>query len=60
MTVLVTQLSEVVNKDLNFSGQFKIVSASQQGSVLILNEWRQAGADSVLSAQVNRIGYNQI
>ncbi|MBA3536486.1 MAG: Tol-Pal system beta propeller repeat protein TolB [Tatlockia sp.] len=52
------QLSEVVNQDLNFSGQFKIISAPQQGSTT-LNTWRQAGADSVLSAQVNRLGDNR-
>jgi TolB protein len=52
------QLSEVVNHDLNFSGQFKLISAPQQGPVP-LNAWRQAGADSVLSAQVNRIGDNR-
>ncbi|WP_044011859.1 Tol-Pal system beta propeller repeat protein TolB [Legionella massiliensis] len=52
------QLSEVVNNDLNLSGQFKIVSAPQQGPVPV-SAWRQAGADSVLSAQVSRIGYNR-
>ncbi|MBA2711130.1 MAG: Tol-Pal system beta propeller repeat protein TolB [Tatlockia sp.] len=52
------QLAEIVNNDLNFSGQFKIVSAPQQGPIPLF-AWRQAGADSLLSAQVNRIGYNQ-
>jgi TolB protein len=52
------QINEVVNHDLNFSGQFRIVSAPQQGAVPV-SAWRQAGADSVLSAQVSQIGYNR-
>ncbi|MBA2650655.1 MAG: Tol-Pal system beta propeller repeat protein TolB [Tatlockia sp.] len=52
------QLAQVVNNDLNFSGQFKILPAPQQGAVP-LSLWRQAGADSVLSGQVSRIGYNR-
>jgi len=52
------QLSEIVNGDIRFSGQFKIISAPQ-GRPLALSVWREAGADSVLSGQVTRIGYNR-
>ncbi|MBA2656887.1 MAG: Tol-Pal system beta propeller repeat protein TolB [Tatlockia sp.] len=51
------QLAEVINNDLKFSGQFRILMPPQQGAVLYA--WRQAGADSVLSGQVSRIGYNR-
>ncbi|KTD36687.1 TolB protein [Legionella nautarum] len=52
------QLSEVVNADFRFSGQFKIIPAPQ-GRPLAVSVWRDAGADSVLSGQVTRIGYNR-
>lgn len=55
------QLFEVVNNDLGFSGQFKIIPAPQgmQGGQPPVSIWRQAGADSVLSGRVSRIGYNR-
>jgi TolB protein len=52
------QLSEVVNADFRFSGQFKIIPAPQ-GRPLAVSVWREAGADSVLSGKVTRIGYNR-
>nr|WP_302473945.1 Tol-Pal system beta propeller repeat protein TolB [Legionella sp. PL877] len=54
------QLSSVINKDLHFSGQFKLVPIPQSyDNQPSINAWRQAGADSVLSGRVNKIGYNR-
>lgn len=51
------EVAQVVENDLNFSGQFKIVSgpqgSSSQSSVQTL---RQLGADSVVEGQVTRVG----
>jgi TolB protein len=55
------QLTGVVQNDLNFSGQFKIISVPEgmRDRQTVTSVWRQAGADSVLSGQVNKIGYNR-
>lgn len=50
------QLTEIVNNDLNFSGQFKIIPGQQ--NPISIAAWRQAGADSVLSGRVSKTGYN--
>lgn len=51
------QLTGVVESDLQFSGQFKLIPAVHPGadarSEIAL--WRQAGADSVLTGQVSRV-----
>jgi TolB protein len=51
------QISQIIEHDLNFSGQFKIVSGSQgpnsRSSVSIL---KQLGADSVLTGRVSQVG----
>lgn len=51
-------LTEVMQHDFNFSGQFRVVPSIQSGysgqEALLL--WRQAGADSVLQGQVMPIG----
>lgn len=52
------QLASVVNNDLGFSGQFKVIN-TPQGEQPGIYSWRQAGADSVLSGRVNRIGSNR-
>lgn len=52
------QLAAIVNNDLRFSGQFKIIPGPQSGQ-LSVSAWRQAGADSVLSGKVTKIGYNR-
>ncbi|KTD23507.1 TolB protein [Legionella maceachernii] len=52
------QLTDVINADFRFSGQFKIIPAPQ-GRPLAVSVWREAGADSVLSGQITRIGYNR-
>lgn len=52
------KLTDVINGDFRFSGQFKIIPAPQ-GRPLAISVWREAGADSVLSGQVTRIGYNR-
>ncbi|WED44655.1 Tol-Pal system beta propeller repeat protein TolB [Legionella cardiaca] len=52
------QMSGIVNNDLQFSGQFKIIAAPGFETPSI-TAWRQAGADSILSANVRRVGYNR-
>lgn len=49
------QLRGVVDHDLSFSGQFKIITALQPD----LPSWKNAGADSVLSGSVRKIGSNR-
>lgn len=54
------ELTEVINNDLRLSGQFKLISpppatANELSSVTF---WKQAGADSLLTGQVNRIDAN--
>lgn len=55
------QLTEVVRHDLSFSGQFNIISPppGMQAGQTAIGIWRQAGADSVLSGRVSKIGYNR-
>ncbi|WP_045107459.1 Tol-Pal system beta propeller repeat protein TolB [Legionella hackeliae] len=53
------QLSGVVNNDLHFSGQFKIISSPSGLGQPSVATWRQAGADSILSGSVRRVGYNR-
>jgi len=51
------QLAGVIESDLRLSGQFRIIPVTNpEASVQF---WRQAGADSVLSGQVTRIGGNR-
>ena len=48
------QLTGIIDNDLRISGQFRLISApSQQPN---MTQWRQAGADSVLSGQIQRVG----
>lgn len=51
------EITQVIENDLNLSGQFKIVSNSMgpnaQSSLAIL---KQLGADSVVTGRVNRVG----
>ncbi len=51
------QLTSIIQGDLRMSGQFKLISPPTQGQPDI-NLWRQAGADSVLSGQVQQTGGN--
>ncbi|WP_051546199.1 Tol-Pal system beta propeller repeat protein TolB [Legionella lansingensis] len=54
------QLSGIVSNDLHFSGQFKIIAPPQSFAAQpSVSSWRQAGADSVLTGEVRRIGYNR-
>ncbi|MDP1604667.1 MAG: Tol-Pal system beta propeller repeat protein TolB [Legionella sp.] len=54
------ELTTIVNSDLRLSGQFKIIANPYgydgQSSV---TAWRQAGADSLLTGQVSKIGSNR-
>ena len=52
------QLTSIIESDLRMSGQFKVLSPLTQGPQDI-NQWRQAGADSVLSGHVQQTGANQ-
>lgn len=55
------ELAGIVNNDLRLSGQFRIIPPPYglpEGKQAI-NTWRQAGADSVLSGRVDKIGYNR-
>lgn len=47
-------LKEVIQNDLNFSGQFKFFNNKSQFTNI--STWREIGADSVLSGHVNQIG----
>ena len=53
------EVTDVINNDLQLSGQFKIISAAGlDGQSTAM--WQRAGADSVLSGRVNRIGSGRI
>lgn len=50
-------LSDVINHDLNLSGVFKVLAnPAGQPSIAM---WKQAGADSVVSGQVQALGSNR-
>ncbi|RMX03404.1 Tol-Pal system beta propeller repeat protein TolB [Legionella jordanis] len=54
------QISAVINNDLSFSGQFRIIAPPQSFNANpSVGSWRQAGADSILSGSVRRTGYNR-
>lgn len=53
------QLQEVISNDLRLSGQFKIIQPLTRDTASPVVQWRQAGADSVLSAEVEKAGANQ-
>jgi TolB protein len=52
-------LTEVIDNDLRMSGQFRLIPSSQNGGQPIA-VWQRAGADSVLSGQVSRLGGNRL
>lgn len=45
---------DVIDKDLNLSGQFRIIQTSNPNQSV--GAWQQMGADSVLSGRVSRVG----
>ena len=50
-------VKDIIDNDLRISGQFRIIpTASSYNNI---DSWRQAGADSVLSGQVQQIGANR-
>jgi len=52
------QITDVINNDLHFSGQFRIIpSPVISGQPIAV--WQRAGADSVLSGRVNRVDGNR-
>jgi TolB protein len=52
------QLTAVINNDMHFSGQFKVIPSPEGAEKSSLGSWRSAGADSILTGGVRRIGYN--
>lgn len=52
-------VTDVINNDLHLSGQFRIIPSSQ-GASQSIGTWQHAGADSVLSGRVNRLGGNRV
>lgn len=53
------ELTDVINNDLHLSGQFRVIPSSQ-GPSQSISAWQHAGADSVLSGRVNRLGGNRV
>ncbi len=51
-----TQISDVIKRDLQLSGQFRLVNVNQSGGPPAISSWRSAGADSVLSGTVESAG----
>ncbi len=49
---------DVINNDLHISGQFRVILPSQGDSQSIAS-WQHAGADSILSGRINRLGGNR-
>jgi TolB protein len=56
--VKASELKQVIDHDLLLSGEFRIIPALQAGMQSI-GGWKSAGADSVLSGQVNRVSGNR-
>lgn len=52
------QVSDIINNDLHLSGQFRIIPSSGGLSGQSTDSWKRAGADSVLSGRVSRVGGN--
>ena len=53
-------IKNVIEHDLQFSGQFKVVSDSDKSENKTISAWRKIGADSVLSGHVQSRGQNQL
>jgi TolB protein len=54
------ELTSIINSDLRLSGQFKIIAnpLGYEGPSSV-TAWRQAGADSLVTGQVSKIGSNR-
>lgn len=53
------ELTDIINNDLRFSGQFKIIPPPGGNTSAPVDMWRQAGADSVLTGQLVRTGFGR-
>lgn len=55
------EITDVIENDLNMSGQFKIIAPpyTAAGTAPAISTWRQAGADSVIAGQVSQTGSNR-
>lgn len=55
------ELTDTINSDLRLSGQFKIVPipSNTNADGTAIAQWKQAGADSVVTGRINRIGMNR-
>ncbi len=54
------ELTSVIDNDLRLSGQFKIIQATPGVDSPSIGFWQRAGADSVLSGKVNRLGGDRV
>jgi len=56
-----TELTQTINGDLRLSGQFKIVpvSPTDEADNAAISMWKQAGADSVVTGHIRRMGNNR-
>ena len=50
------QVTSVIDSDFRMSGQFKLISSPTMSRTPSLSLWRQAGADDVLSGEVQPLG----
>ena len=53
-------LRKVIQDDLTFSGQFNVIQPMVTEPISSAGYWQRAGADSVISGQVNQLGGNRI
>ena len=54
-----SHIVDVVENDLNMSGQFKLVQSPVPSGAAAVSQWKQAGADSVLTGRVQPISANR-
>lgn len=53
-----THVMDVIDNDLRLSGQFKLIQSPVQSGASV-GQWRQAGADSVLTGRIQPISANR-
>lgn len=53
------EIGDVINNDLHLSGQFRIIPPALGYDAQSIAAWQHAGADSVLSGRVSKIGGNR-
>lgn len=53
------EIVDVINNDLNLSGQFRIIPPASGYDSQSIASWQRAGADSVVSGRVSKLGGNR-